>query len=68
MHAQPRPEPEPVPGVALERVIETLLRVGQLMDDLPQVAEVDVNPLIVGPSGTGAWAVDVRVVIENRTN
>lgn len=45
-------------------VVTTLLRVGQLMTDLPQVAEVDLNPLIVGPAGEGAWAVDVRIVLE----
>jgi acyl-CoA synthetase (NDP forming) len=46
-----------------EAVVEALLRVGQLMADLPQVAEVDLNPLIVGPAGKGAWAVDVRIVL-----
>jgi acetyltransferase len=48
-----------------EAVVEALLRVGQLMADLPQVAEVDLNPLIVGPAGEGAWAVDARIVIVN---
>ncbi len=33
------------------------------MIDLPQVAEMDLNPLIVGPAGTGAWAVDVRIAL-----
>jgi hypothetical protein len=47
-------------------VIEALLRVGQLMADLPRVMEVDLNPLIVGPPGTVAWAVDVRIVVESR--
>jgi acyl-CoA synthetase (NDP forming) len=44
-------------------VVEALLRVGQLMADLPKVAEVDLNPLIVGTAGEGAWAVDVRIVL-----
>jgi acetyl coenzyme A synthetase (ADP forming)-like protein len=47
----------------LDAVVEALLRVGQLMADLPEVAEVDLNPLIVGAAGEGAWAVDVRVVL-----
>ncbi|MDY7076069.1 MAG: acetate--CoA ligase family protein [Chloroflexota bacterium] len=47
----------------VDAVIEALLRVAWLMTDLPQVAEVDLNPLIVGPAGGGAWAVDVRVVL-----
>jgi len=30
------------------------------------VAEVDLNPLIVGAVGEGAWAVDARVVLGGR--
>lgn len=44
-------------------VVETIRRVGQLLDDLPEVFEIDLNPLIVGEDG--AWAVDVRVVLED---
>ena len=42
---------------------DALRRVGQLMADLEQIAEVDLNPLIVGAEGEGAWAVDVRVIL-----
>jgi acetyl coenzyme A synthetase (ADP forming)-like protein len=45
-------------------VVETLRRVGQLVTDFPRIAEMDINPLIVGPAGAGAWAVDVRMRIE----
>ncbi|HUX75064.1 MAG TPA: acetate--CoA ligase family protein [Anaerolineae bacterium] len=48
----------------LDGVVDALVGVGQLMADLPLVVEVDLNPLIVGPAGEGAWAVDVRIVIE----
>jgi acyl-CoA synthetase (NDP forming) len=54
------------PPCDLDAVVEALLRVAHLMMDLPQVAEVDLNPLIVGPAGEGAWAVDVRIVLEER--
>jgi acetyltransferase len=47
----------------LDGVVEALLLVGQMMADLPQVAEVDLNPLIVAPAGEGAWAVDVRIAL-----
>ncbi len=47
----------------LDAVVEALRRVAQLMADLPEVAEVDLNPLIVGQAGEGAWAVDVRIVL-----
>jgi acetyl coenzyme A synthetase (ADP forming)-like protein len=49
----------------LDGVVAALVGVGQLMADLPLVAAVDLNPLIVGPAGEGAWAVDVRIVIES---
>jgi len=44
-------------------VVDTLRLVGQLMADLPEVAEVDLNPLIVGEVGEGCWAVDVRIML-----
>ncbi|MEZ0075249.1 GNAT family N-acetyltransferase [Planotetraspora sp. GP83] len=38
---------------------DQIVRVGRLMDDLPEVAELDLNPVVVTPSA--AVAVDVRV-------
>ncbi|MBN1486663.1 MAG: acetate--CoA ligase family protein [Anaerolineae bacterium] len=43
--------------------VETLRRVGQLVHDFPCISELDINPLIVGEDGKGAWAVDVRIAI-----
>ncbi len=45
---------------ALEEAIE---RISQLATDLPQVVELDLNPLIVRPKGQGVVAVDARVVL-----
>jgi len=50
----------------VDAVVEALRRVAQLMADLPEVAEVDLNPLIVGSVGEGAWAVDVRIVLSGK--
>ena len=50
----------------VDGVVEALRRVAQLMADLPEVTEVDLNPLIVGPAGEGAWAVDVRIVLGDK--
>jgi acetyltransferase len=47
-------------------VVEAIRGVAQLMVDLPAVAEVDLNPLIVGEAGEGAWAVDVRIAVEGQ--
>ncbi|MBN1875770.1 MAG: acetate--CoA ligase family protein [Anaerolineae bacterium] len=44
-------------------VVDTLLRVGQLVHDFPCIAELDINPLIVGKAGEGVWAVDVRIAV-----
>ncbi|MCP2261234.1 Acyl-CoA synthetase (NDP forming) [Streptoalloteichus tenebrarius] len=45
-------------------VLDVLLRVGRLADLLPEVAELDLNPLVV--HGTGAVVVDARVRLEPR--
>ncbi len=45
---------------ALQEAIE---RVSQLAVELPQVSELDLNPLIVRPAGKGVVAVDARVVL-----
>jgi acyl-CoA synthetase (NDP forming) len=50
----------------IDAVVQAIRGVAQLMIDLPQVAEVDLNPLIVGQAGDGAWAVDVRIVVGPR--
>ena len=48
----------------IDAVVEMLRRIGQLVVDFPCIAEMDINPLIVGTEGEGAWAVDVRVAID----
>ena len=48
----------------IEAVVETIRRIGQLMVDQPEISAVDLNPLIVGDEG--AWAVDIRIVLEDR--
>ena len=54
------------PPADVEAVVETLQRVGQLVADFPAIAELDINPLIVGPAGEGAWAVDVRLRLDRQ--
>ena len=39
-----------------------LLRVSQMADDLPQVAELELSPVVARPDG--ALALDVRVRIQ----
>ena len=42
-------------------VRDALVRLGQLALDCPQIAEIEINPLLVLAEGQGAAVVDVRV-------
>ena len=53
------------PGVDKHAIVETLLRVGQLVLDFPEIVEVDINPLVVYPHGQGAVAIDMRLVLSS---
>ena len=50
----------PVNRDALEQI---LLRVSEMVCELPQLREMDINPIIVDESG--ALAVDARIVVDN---
>ncbi|MEX2419878.1 MAG: GNAT family N-acetyltransferase [Acidimicrobiia bacterium] len=45
----------------IEALRETLLRVSALVEDLPEIAEMDLNPVKVLPPGEGVRVVDLRV-------
>ena len=47
------------PPVDTAALADALLRVSRLADDLPEVAELDLSPVVAGPDGV--CAVDVRV-------
>ena len=53
------------PPVDKEAVIDTLLRMGQLVQEFPEIAEFDINPLIVYPKDQGAIAIDMRLVLSS---
>jgi acetyltransferase len=50
-----------VPPGDREAVLDCILRLSQLMVDVPEIAEVDINPLRVYPQGRGATALDVLI-------
>jgi acetyltransferase len=58
------------PAVDKDAIIETLLRIAQLVQDFPEILELDINPLTVFPKGQGAIAIDMRLVLaeENDAN
>jgi len=50
-------------AVDMEALEKVLLRVSEMVCELPQLREMDINPIIVDESG--AVAVDARIVIES---
>jgi len=51
------------PPVDIAKLEEILVRFSNMLVDFPEIKEVDINPLLV--SGSGAWAVDVRIVLDH---
>jgi acetyltransferase len=50
------------PPVAIDRLVEVLIRLSYLTADHPEIREFDVNPLLAGPNEV--IALDARVVID----
>lgn len=50
-------------AVDMDALEQVLLRVSEMVCELPQLREMDINPIIVDESG--AVAVDARIVIDN---
>ncbi len=49
------------PGVDTDALEDLLLRVGRLAEDLPEVAELDLNPVLAGPDGLVAVDAKLRL-------
>jgi acyl-CoA synthetase (NDP forming) len=49
------------PPVNLAALAEVLQRFAQLVEDMPEIAEIEVNPLLVFPEAGDFRAVDARV-------
>ncbi len=50
------------PAVDVHRLVEILMRLSYLVADCPEIRELDVNPLLVTPSGV--VALDARVIVD----
>jgi acyl-CoA synthetase (NDP forming) len=50
------------PAVDVEALADVALRVAAAMTARPEIAEIDINPLAVLPSGQGAIALDALIV------
>jgi acetyltransferase len=50
-------------GVDIPAIVENLQRLSQLVMDFSEIEEADINPLMVGAVGEGAYVVDARIII-----
>lgn len=48
----------------IEAVVDSILRLAQLLQDFPEIQEVDINPLRVFYQGEGCRALDARMLLQ----
>lgn len=53
------------PPVDKQAIVDVLLRIGQLVQDFPEILELDINPLTVFSESNGAIAIDMRLVLDS---
>ena len=53
------------PASDVPALVDAILRVGALVDQLPQIAELDLNPILVHPKGVSI--VDARIRVADAT-
>jgi acetyl coenzyme A synthetase (ADP forming)-like protein len=51
------------PPSDLESLVETLLKVSCLVEDLEEIQEMDLNPVLVRESGKGSVVLDARIIL-----
>jgi acetyltransferase len=50
-------------SVDVDAIADALQRISQLVTDFPQIAEMDINPFMVGARGSPAVAADARITL-----
>jgi acetyltransferase len=52
------------PPMDKSAIVDTLLRISQLVQDFPEIIEMDINPMMVYPRDEGALALDMRLILK----
>jgi acyl-CoA synthetase (NDP forming) len=52
------------PAADVDAIAEVLLRVSRLVEDIPEISELDLNPIFALPPGQGCKIVDARIRVE----
>jgi len=53
------------PPCDIDSIKDCLLRLSQMVSEHPEIAELDINPLIVYPEGKGCVVADSRILLKN---
>ena len=53
------------PAADVEAIEEVLLRLSRLVEEIPEIRELDLNPIFALPPGQGCKIVDARIRVEN---
>ena len=51
------------PSCDTQALEDLLLRLSALVEDMPELTELDLNPVKVMPQGEGYWVVDARIMV-----
>jgi len=55
------------PAADVEAIEEVLLRLSRLVEEIPEISELDLNPIFALPPGQGCIIVDARIRVERST-
>jgi acetyl coenzyme A synthetase (ADP forming)-like protein len=47
----------------VDAIADTIVRTGSLLSQFPEIADIEINPLVVYEQGGGARAVDIRILL-----
>ena len=51
------------PPADIKGIVDTLLRLSEMVCNHPEISELDINPLIVHPAGQGCSVADSRIML-----
>ena len=52
----------------IDSIVDTIIKLGALIRKCEDISDIEINPLTVYENGQGAMAVDVRILLSDRTN
>ncbi len=55
------------PAADVEAIEKVLLRLSHLVEEIPEISELDLNPIFVLPPGQGCRIVDAKIYVERAT-